>query len=452
MGKRILITVSKDAMRRNILEGDFTDVLLSNPEIDIYLIVDADKRDNYEKQFISERIHVVGYERVLHTGFGKVLNFLLRTGVNSHSMRTYRNRAFARGKASRMSHYTKAFISNTLGRSAFFARVLRSLYLKTKAPKGVLEILDECSPDIVFSLSGIDKDFDAEFCKAAKQRGTKLVGMVRSWDNLNNHGVLPVVPDIFFFQNSFLTEMASSIQGLVLTKISSKLVGLPHYDTYYEAAKLTLCREDFIGKSGLDPSKKLIVFGGSDFYYSEDIIPKLLNNAVEQGLFADSVQIVFRPHPSRLFPLEAYRLDELEHVTLNDAFSGLINFTDTDFFLNLLYHADVIVNTASTLSIDAAVLDKPAVCINFDDSNRKLTHYESVHRLYDHFDHYERLVATGGVRTPDTKEKLIADINEYLTDPSLDREGRKKIVDTFVAPFDGRSGERLALELLKELE
>ena len=58
-----------------------------------------------------------------------------------------------------------------------------------------------------------------------------------------------------------------------------------------------------------------------------------------------------------------------------------------------------------------------------------------------------------GVRLAKSREDLIKYVNMYLKDPSIDREGRKRMVVEQCYKFDGKSGERIAnhvLNLLKE--
>ena len=450
--KSVFVIISKDVIRRNILDTDFWTTFLSHLPAGwkAVLIVEKEKVADYSL-YKSERVEVCGYQKVGHSGFQKILNYLIRTGVNSHSTRTYRNRAYLRGSSSFVSFITKAFVANTLGSLGFFKNFSRFLFLKTKAPKEVYEIFDRYKPDAIFAPSLIDNEFDAQFGRVAKQRGVKFVGMVRSWDNLNNHGILSVVPDVWPIQNRFLFEAAKKYQAINLDKIKTIQVGLPHYDLYKDPSSIIKPKVEFMEALGLDQDRSFVLLGGSDFYYSENTLPKKIDEAIESGAIRKKIQIIFRPHPGSIFSLEEYGLESLKNVTLDNAFSGKQLFSDTDKFINLLYHADIIINICSTLSIDAAVFDKPAICINFDDKENKLSHFESVHRLYDHFDHYERLIAMNGVQTPTSMNQLVKAINEYLEDPTKDFDGRKRIIEEFVAPLDGKAGERLAKTVVKNI-
>lgn len=451
--KTLFVIISKDVIRRNVLETGFWETLISgNPGWRIVLIVEKGREDEYQK-YASEQVVVEGYEKVFtRKPYARLINFLIRTGVNSHSTRTYRNRAYKRGESSLYSFLIKGFVANTLGRSGMFKSLIRTLFVHTHMPEGVHVLFEKYRPDIVFTPSLIDHEFDVVFGVVAKQKNIHLVGMVRSWDNFNNHGILSIVPDYFIFQNTFLIDAAKKFQGINTTKLRKDIVGLPHYDEYFDPGQHIRSREEFFNEFGLDPEKRMVLLGGSDFYYSEDILPKAINDAIEEGLVTEDVQLIFRPHPSSPFKLKDYGLETLSHLVLDDAFSGKTKFSDTEKFINLIYHADIIINICSTLSIDAAVFKKPAICINYDDPNRQLSYYEKVGRLYDHFDHYEELVATGGVALPESPEELFEAINIYLKSPQTHKEGRDAIVERFVAPFDGKAGERLGDFVLNELK
>jgi hypothetical protein len=153
-----------------------------------------------------------------------------------------------------------------------------------------------------------------------------------------------------------------------------------------------------------------------------------------------------------MFSLEDFKLEGLRHIVLDGGSrSGKTkSFSDTEGFVNTLYYADIVVNICSTLSIDAAAFDTPAIVLDYEDPGRKVPHWEHIHRL-NAFDHQEALIRTGGVRTPRSVEEFTRDINAYLSNPALEKEGRARIIEEFVAPFDGKAGERLANILLEEL-
>lgn len=451
--KTLFCIISKDIIRRNIYDTEFwQEICKETVGVTKVIIVPEEDVSRYKNDFQSDDVIIEGYKKVSWYGWSKFVIFLVRNGIYSHSTKTYRWRTYANREATLAATLLKEVLSQTLGRSSLYKRLVRHIVKRLPTSGALEELFKRYEPIAVFAPSLIDLDFDVPISVLARRKNVPVIGMVRSWDNLNNHGLMPFYPDIFILQNKWLREAAKMYQGISENILPKEPVGLPHYDSYKDPASNIKTREEFFRSLGLDLNKKLILLGGSDFYYSEDTLPKKINEAINSGAIEHPVQIVFRPHPRSLFKIEDYKLDKLEHLVLDDAFSGKSLFTDAEKFINLLYYSDVIISISSTLSIDAAVFDKPAICINFDDEIRQLSKYQQVHRLYDSFDHYERLVSTGGVRIPDSLDKLVDDINEYLDNPALDSVGRKEIINTFVAPLDGASGKRLAVQVRKHLD
>ena len=447
--KTVFVIISKDIIRRNILDTDFwPEFVKANSGNKIVLVVEEGGENYYKENFNASNVTVRGIKRVVPTFLGSIVLFMVRTGVRSHSTTTYRRRAYARGSAGFLQTAFKTLVSVTVAQFNVYKHFVRSLVLLMDTPKDIKDLFDEFNPDLISAFSMIDNDFDIPIMIEAKKRKIRIVGMVRSWDNLNNHGLLAVLPDKILLQNTWLIEVAKKLQAFNPSDLDVELVGLPHYDIYKNPDIYMKSRKEFLNSLGLDQDKKLILLGGSDFYYSEDKLPKILNDAIESQKIK-SAQVIFRPHPRSIFSIEDYGLQGLKHIKLDE---GAKTLSDTEYFVNLMTHSDVIINIASTLSIDASVFGTPAICINFDTPGKKLSRFESVHRLYDYFDHYEKLVSSGGARTPTSSKMLIEDINKYLADPNIDKDGRKKIVEFFVEPFDGKSGERLAEILTSEVK
>jgi hypothetical protein len=129
---------------------------------------------------------------------------------------------------------------------------------------------------------------------------------------------------------------------------------------------------------------------------------------------------------------------------------------DADFMMentrhlaDTLHHSDVVLNVASTLAIEASIFDTPVINIGFDGqpgSNSRLMewHYGSTH--------FQKVVRSGAVRIAQSADEMIALINQYLIDPSLDAAGRRRIVEDQCAFTDGRSAGRVAAEIVRVLD
>ncbi len=112
--------------------------------------------------------------------------------------------------------------------------------------------------------------------------------------------------------------------------------------------------------------------------------------------------------------------------------------------------SDVVLNSGSTTVIDAACLNRPDINIAFDGYETNEIENRSVRRLLVK-EHYKPIIESGGVRMAYNRQELITEINRYLADPSLDTEGRQKIVADQCYRLDGLAGTRIAQHIITSL-
>ncbi len=111
--------------------------------------------------------------------------------------------------------------------------------------------------------------------------------------------------------------------------------------------------------------------------------------------------------------------------------------------VNTFRHADVIVNLASTVVVDASVTDTPVVSLDYDPrpsgSDDQLI--KDVNRIWTHL---SPVALTGGVRLTRSPTETVEAVKSYLARPEEDAEGRRAIVDIVAGSRDGQAGHRLA--------
>src|SRR5207247_771068 len=119
------------------------------------------------------------------------------------------------------------------------------------------------------------------------------------------------------------------------------------------------------------------------------------------------------------------------------------------FLANLTHHGDININWASTMTLDFALHDKPVINVAFDVGAR---HRYAVDpwELYQRSDHYRPVIDLGAARIARSSQDLAAYVNLYLSDPSLDRENRRRLVELQVAPPFGVSSSRI-LRVLEQI-
>lgn len=446
------VTIGESFTARNIFQTPFwKDFKKNNPNLRIVLLVPSEKKEYYEKSFGGEGVITESLDPRLRSFASRILTSLMRSAINTHTNLWSKMRSYQRGDSSFLATAFKRLYTTTLGRSKLYKNFLRYLLLRIEPAKQLAEIYDRYQPQLLFVSSLTQFDFDVPIALEARRRGVRVVGMVRSWDNLSSHGLLRVVPDRFILQNNFLREMAIKYQAIDPRKTAIDITGLPHYDRYLNPTSLLESRQVFFERLGLDPSKKLVLYGAmGDFLFPyEGEVADILEELIESGKIGENIQVLFRAHPKFSSPLE--RMKGMGHVKPDRRATYLtgelksveIEEEDEKHLINSIYHSDLVIAGASTIALDSVLFDKPVICIGFDGKSESMPYWLSVRRFYDSYTHFEAFMATGAARLARSPEELAKFVNEYLTNPPLDSEKRKKAIELLAAPFDGKAAERL---------
>jgi len=114
-----------------------------------------------------------------------------------------------------------------------------------------------------------------------------------------------------------------------------------------------------------------------------------------------------------------------------------------------LAYTELLLCYASSMSVDAAVFGKPVINIDFELKPSK--HLIKSPTQFYQMEHYGNAIRTGGLRLVESPEELLQWINRYLEAPSLDQEGRLRLVREQCGVVDGRAGARIANAVLGEI-
>ena len=104
-------------------------------------------------------------------------------------------------------------------------------------------------------------------------------------------------------------------------------------------------------------------------------------------------------------------------------------------------HADVCVNMASTMSLDAAVLDVPAVCVGFALARGSVE--DRLAAACHATTHYAPIIESGAVRLAHSMDELLKETIAYARDRVRDAAERRRLVSQMCGPVDGRAAERV---------
>lgn len=310
-------------------------------------------------------------------------------------------------------------------------------------------------PDIVFGP-------DRVFLRAAKRLGFFVIGMARSWDNLTSKGFVQVLPDKLVVYTHRMIEEAIKYVGIRREDIF--MGGSPQFDGYFRPPKKS--RSEFLKSLGIDPKKRIVVAAPFFDRYTGSAVIMIneLTKAVEDGRLPENTHILVRYRPATP-PIKEGLLRPSRHLTITEP--CVVKFDvynlqtpeedfewtreDVALLDNSLRWSDVVINTVSTLSIDAAAFDKPVINVRFDaDPNCPPEH--SVMVMLPNHDHYRAVEASRGVRLVGSMDELIDAIKAYLENPKLDREGRERLRQEQIVFTDGFSGKRITDFIRGELQ
>lgn len=453
--KNIFINLGEDIVARNIFTKDFWNEFLLNTPYQVVLLVQEGKKDFFEGQ-VPEGLVIEEYKRGRVSRKESLLNSLARSGIDSHTNLWSKMRSYKRGDSSFFDTMWKRFLATTMGNFDWYKKIIRKLLLTVSPDEKLNSLFNTYNPVALFATSLSNYDFDVPISREAKRRGIKLIGMGRSWDNFSSHGLLRVVPDVFLIQNQFLVDMAEEYQAIYQKEVSMKVVGLPHYDAVAHLENILEPREKFLNRLGLSSNDKYVLYGamGEFLFIHEGELPQVFDSLMEEKKI-NVDKVIYRAHPKFKItpPTEGYK-----HVVFDTSGEYVKNsnkgIDDNAYLINSIFHSEVLITGASTMAIDGAVLDKPIVCVAFNGTTKEqdVDYYESVKRFYDLYTHFEDLMSMQGVKIAYNKEELVKQVNQYLENPSLDKEGRRRIRDRFAYKIDGLSGKRIADELNKELQ
>ncbi len=322
----------------------------------------------------------------------------------------------------------------------------------------VTEIFDEYKPDAVFLPSLHDADWDITVLAEARRRKIPTAGSVRVWSSLGPGPFLLSHPDILLVGSKFMKEMAT--RDHFFREDQVRVTGFPYFDWFLKK-ELVLAREDFLRSLGIGSDRRLVLYASSGvFPYEREIrFAEIFEELVKNRLLPENTVMLFRTHPyysGAKDEVREFQSRNFSHVVMAPVVpqnpkhieSPEEDKEDLTRLLNSIYHSSVLLTPGSTVFVEAAIFEKPMIALAFD-ADTKVSYWNSFARRYDGSSfEYGELVRSGGIRVVKSVADLTDALNCYLSDSSLNAEGRKRLRERFAGPLDGRATERLAQELV----
>ena len=342
-----------------------------------------------------------------------------------------------------------ALLPRRIARSAAFTWLERIIM---PISKEFLHHVCMYKPSIVVTATPGFTIFEAEAITFAKKLGIITVAINLNYDNLSSNLKMIRKTDYLVVWNSRMKEEALTLHSYNNRNVI--VAGCLRFDHYFEDDDAKMTKEEFLESKSLDPKKKMLLFTSPtpSNYPMRQLLMKHLIQLIN-GRFKDSLSLLVRIHP--IDTMESYKeFVHVPNVCIERAGQSVV---PTDVALgqkiemnigarrNLkksLQCADVVVNFASTMIIEASIFDKPVINISFPPERAIVYDYE----------YNKALVESGAVRMAYTPEELGDAIGDYLAHPERDSEKRQTMIRSYVPFNDGMNWRRIHDFLAKLLE
>ena len=288
---------------------------------------------------------------------------------------------------------------------------------------------------------------------AAKNLGVPTLALIPSWDNLSTKNRMTFKYDGYLVWSEQAKRELHHFYPYT-RRAPVYVVGAAQFDPFFQE-RFRQSREAFCAEQGLRADLPVILYAiSSPNVFREHHGALYLARRIARGDLGD-VQMIIRPNPIHDYP----ELNEIARefsprvILQRTSESGLAltarsqNERQVTEWVNTFRHADVVVNLSSTVTVDAAIFDRPVVNLDYDPEpgRPRQALVKEVNHLWTHF---KPIAESGGVWLAGDPEEMVAAVRTYLAQPALHRERRRWIAEYVCGYLDGRCGERMAEAVL----
>lgn len=312
-------------------------------------------------------------------------------------------------------------------------------------PNGELaDLLTREKPDVIFHPSVLDGVFINDLVAEGKRQNIPVVVAMNSWDNPSTKRAVVGHPDKLLVWGPQSREHAIQFIGAPSNKVVE--FGAAQFDVFNEAPRVD--RAGFCAALGIDPSRKIVLFAGSNAQTDEGAALDALDDAVESGL-AGPITVVYRPHPwggggqsGALLAGRTWRhvvvdigmRGYLENLAKGDTSMTLPDYHDTH---DLLCSVDAVVSPLSTILLEGAMHGKPVAIYLPEGGDSALS--KMIPLL-----HFEEFFALNDLSIARSRDELIGMLPMLVSTEGVARGARlKDAASRFVTPFQRPWRERI---------
>jgi hypothetical protein len=455
--KTVFLIVTCGQAIRNFLISE-TYILLKS-RFNLVILSPYAKIDSFREAYQDQGVHVLTwYENFnnrlellcsyyhMETSSSSTLKSILQNIKTNH--RKFSNNIKNKPYKNHYMFYRLAvLLGNALGRH--YLRRMHDIVIWMLLPHLTLNKLFEAyKPALVISFVA-HHNSSWVLTSFAKSKGIKILSNVISWDNITTKAMLDESSDHYALWSE---EMAWEIKKYFpFINAEMHIVGSPQFDIYFNKNRL-LEQTDFVATLGLDTKLPYILYTTNTpiaMPDEPDIIREFWSH-LQNSELKDKVSLLIRLHPKD--KIERYEnLQGISGVCIRMAGPPMFSKADNwlpnqevvDSLLNQMVHAKMIVNVASTMSLESFCLNLPTINIAYTHKvNNKTSNFLWSFDMYHTSEHYKALIQNDAVIVVRNKFELLNAVRNSIIGENSRSANMLSVLKQKVSHCDGTSSKR----------
>lgn len=456
---RILMVIPRGEAVRNFLYTKTLPLLSEQAEVYLLSVIHDEKFTAQFSDYVKEVIPLKKYQE------NQLLGYLRNLLIHAHYRWQWTKKA--QNKWEMMDYQSqggwqklrfllwKALVFVLANPTAInlMAKIEDSLSWRLRPTRELDAHLQRIQPDLVFNTSHVNAEAGDLPMRVARHLGFATAAFVFSWDNLTSRSRIMVDYDHYLMWNEEMKDQLLHIYPHINSSQISVL-GTPQFD-YHFNQKYFLSREALCKEIGLDPNRKYILYttGMAGDFPEEHLHVKTVISILQEIPHQDRPQLVVRAYVKGNSPeMEALAKQDIPDVIFPPVLWEPTWFTpqykDAYIYTNLLRHAALGINPASTVSLELMMFQKPVINIGYNPPGSNLPDWYRWVRHIE-YEHYQPVVKSGGVMVAYSVEDMRRFIYLLLEKPEILQSKQATFLKKmFGNTLDGGAGARVATTLI----
>jgi hypothetical protein len=314
-----------------------------------------------------------------------------------------------------------------------------------------VRLFEKLKPSLVFNGSHVHSDASIQAVQAAQWLGIPTATFLFSWDNLTSQGRILLPYTYYLVWNEEIGEKLREIYPAIRRE-QVFVTGTPQFDFHFRP-EYHWSREEYCARVGADPSRPIVLYttGMANHIAGEPQIVERLGGMLREMKGFGPPQLMVREYakgPSGLFEDLKRRCPEILFPEVPWERNWLTPMPEDAYLLaNMLRHAAVGINVASTISLELCMFDRPVINVSYLAPG---VNPPFDYRRYYGFEHYRPVVESGAIMVAESEEQMAGMLRKALAEPDAGSEERRALLSRmFRGTLDGRCGERVAEQLAR---